>query len=91
MRWHYIEEDEWPENRDTVLVRTLKEFDGMIPAFYVQEQSSPMAKRFYRFDDPTKEIQGVEVWCSFKDIQETLDNISDSFFMRTNILDNTEW
>lgn len=91
MRWHYTDEDEWPENRDTVLVRTLKEFDGMIPAFYVQEQSSPAVKRFYRFDDITKEIKGVEVWCSFKDIQETLDNITGSFFMRTKILDNTEW
>ena len=37
MRWHYIEKEEWPENHDTIMVRTLKEFDGMIPAFYIQE------------------------------------------------------
>lgn len=38
MRWHYTEKDEWPVNCATVMVRTLKEFDGMIPAFFVQKQ-----------------------------------------------------
>ena len=73
MRWHYTEKDEWPENHDTVMVRTLKEFDGIIPAFYVQEQTSPMTKKFYRYDHLDKEIDGVEVWCSFNEIAELLD------------------
>ena len=73
MRWHYIEKDEWPENFDNVMVRTMKEFDGMIPAFYVQERTSPMTKKFFRFDQPKKEIEGVEIWCSFSEIQGVLD------------------
>ena len=76
MKWHYIEKEEWPENHDTIMVRTLKEFDGMIPAFYIQEQTSPIIKRFFRYDNPDKEINDVEVWCSFKEIQDILDTMS---------------
>lgn len=73
MRWHYIEEDEWPVSFSTVMVRTLKEFDGMIPAFFVQKQTSPMTNKFFRYDLPKKEIEGVETWCSFTEIQNALD------------------
>lgn len=73
MRWHYTEKDEWPVNCATVMVRTLKEFDGMIPAFFVQKQTSPMTKKFFRYDLPEKEIEGVEIWCSFTEIQNDLD------------------